>query len=211
MREGQVGLLGHIRVNIPVTVAVLIVLMATALIVSHILFPSVREHLKFGATVMAGAAAIYGAYYAGKSLRESLLRGKKKNSFEMLQVLNCIDMAKIRHLIENEISDKNISPNELYEKILAESDLLAAITTLLGLFEDMSIAIQQDYADEYILFLSLEHLVPWSYDGLIHYINECRRKHNNPRVYRELQKLANEWKENRSIVTRKPLLIRSNA
>jgi hypothetical protein len=209
MPQTQVGHIARFRVTI--TVAVVVALLAGALIVAFLFFPAYGEQLKFAAAVFGGSAAVYAAYYVGAALREQLIRGKRKNAFDMLQSLNCIDMAKVRILIKKEISNKHLSPHDLYERIMGEPELLSAVSTLLGFLEDISIAIQYDYVDEEVMFFSLEYLAPWFYFGLRPYIEEKRRVDNNACLFVELQKVVHVWQESKSLVNGRHFRVTSSS
>lgn len=192
--------------SVTVTVAVVIVLASVIMVALYFFYPGLREPLTFLAAVAGGAAVIYTGYYAGASVHLAVIQSRKEKAFAILGELNKIDMATIRILIEKELANRSsLSPADLYQKILGDEKLLGAITTLLGLFEDTSIAAQQSYADERVLYLSLCFLVPWAYDGLRDYIKEERTR-NDPTLYIELEKLAEAWKNKRSVRTGESLV-----
>lgn len=186
--------------SLKVTIALVLAIIALIAILLHIFIPKAREEIAFGTAVAGGAAVVYGAYYAGVSLKVATEQTKKHRSFQMLQNLNRIDMVRVRLLIENEVSEKNISPEELYKKMVGDQKLLSAVTTLLGLFEDISVGIQFGYLDEDVLFYSLGFLLPWHFEGLKYYVEEERKKNNESRLYCEAEKLSHAWKPHTSLL-----------
>jgi len=167
--------------------------------------PDYRNELRFLTALLGGAAMVYAGYYAGATLRINLARDKQHRGSEILQSLNNIDMASIRVFIEKEIDTKEISQQDLYDKILNNREVLSRITVILGFFEYVSIAIQEDYADEVFLYKSLGFLVPWTFYSLNSYIKEERTRLDESALYIELEKLADAWKKKTSLITGKSL------
>lgn len=202
MSEETVGVLSQI--SFKVTVAICLVLAVIVLFILFIILPDYRNELSFLTALLGGAAVVYAGYYAGATLKINLARDKQHRSFEILQSLNNIDMASIRVFIEKEITEE-ISQKDLYDKILDTREFLSMITVILGFFEEVSIAIQEDYADEVFLYRSLGFIVPWTFYSLNSYIKEERTRLNENSLYIELEKLADAWKKKTSLITGKSL------
>jgi len=181
---------------------ILLAILALIVIVLHICYPKIQKELEFTMAVTGGAAVVYAAYYAAKAFHQNAIQQKLHRSFQAITPLNNIDQASIRILVEKEIKPKNISPEQLYEKITSDHNLLTAVTTLLGLFEDISIGIQKGYYDEETLFLSISFIVPWYFEGLRPYIDEERKNYCSD-LFSEGEKLSIAWKANKSMVTGK--------
>jgi uncharacterized membrane protein len=230
MSEKTVGVLSQISFKFKVTVAICLVLAVILLFTLFIILPDYRNELRFltallgGAAMvyagyyagarnelrfltalLGGAAMVYAGYYAGARLRINLARDKQHRGSEIIQSLNNIDMASIRVFIEKEINTKEISQQDLYDKILNDPEVLSMITVILGFFEYVSIAIQEDYADEVFLYKSLGFLVPWTFYSLNSYIIEERTRLDESALYIELEKLADAWKKKTSLLTGKSL------
>ena len=151
------ALSGYI-VPVRITIAVVVSAVAIALILlyRYNTEATVQEQLEFCAAVLGGAAVVYAGYYAGASLQVSVKQSRKDKAFEILHGFNEVDMAKTRRLVEKKLKDRSsITPDELYQRIMGDDELLGAITVLLGWFEDISIAVQEDHADEKVLYRSL--------------------------------------------------------
>lgn len=205
MSEKTVGVLSQISFKFKVTVAICLVLAVILLFTLFIILPDYRNELRFLTALLGGAAMVYAGYYAGATLRINLARDKQHRGSEILQSLNNIDMAAIRVFIEKEINSKEISQQDLYNKILNDPVVLSKITVILGFFEYVSIAIQEDYADEVFLYISLGFLVPWTFYSLNSYIKEERTRLDESALYIELEKLADAWKKKTSLLTGKSL------
>jgi len=158
--------------TVKLTIAVILTVLALAAILLHIFIPSWNREIEFAAVVIGGAAAVYAAYYTAISLRLSVTLTRDRNTFDLLKELNRIDVTRIRLEIKHKLSAENLTAKDVHEKILADSELLGAVNTLLGLFEDMSLAVQYDHVNEEILYYSLLFLVPWTFDTLKPFINE---------------------------------------
>lgn len=189
--ETEVGVLR--RWSITMTAAAATILAAGAVIVGYLFLPDHRETIIFISAVIGGASTVYAAYFAALALRLQVRRDKQSRSFAILEGLNAHDSAELRVFIEKEVLTASLSPQDLYGRIVDDSDCLSIVTAILGLFEDTSIAIQEDYADEKVLYRSLSFLVPWTFDSLRSYILEERRRTDTLDLYNEFQKLSTAW------------------
>lgn len=141
----------------------------------------------------------------GLTLRENIHRDKLHQAFYFTEKLNSIDRASIRVFIEKEIYGGKIAPADFHEKIISDNQLQSAVKSLLGLFEDISIAIQHDYVDEEACYQSLAFLILFTYQTFLPFIQEERRLFEMPPLFCELEKLAGAWKLKTSLGTGKQL------
>lgn len=162
-----------------------------------------KEDIKFAAAVIGGAAAIYTAYHAWATLRSNIKRDKQRRSFEIIDSFNELDRTRIRLFLQKNINASIKSPEEIYKLLKEEKELEEGVVHLLGVLEDVSIAIQTDAADEEILFLSLRGIVIKTTKEFRGYIDYQRKNEDNNFYYIELEKLYDKWKENKSLVTGK--------
>ncbi len=190
-------------VKLKIGIALVLTLLGVGFIAAFHLLPTAHELVVFAAAVVGGAAAVYSAFFAGWSVRDALTQKRRDNAFALVQTFAQMDRAKVRLLIDKEIANKAIAPQDLHKKILADHELLAGVSSLLGQLELVAIAVQQQYADEETLFYSLSFIAPWAYNGLRHYIEETRRIDNNPELDIELEKVADSWKDRKSVLTSK--------
>lgn len=178
----------------------IIVLAVLALAAAFLIKPTLREEIKFAATLFGGTAAIYSAYYVGVGLRLKIEREKQQASFDLLDMLNKPEFVAVRSLLDKEVGDhRKISEDALYEKIMASRDLDAAVTTVLGILEDTAIAIQNDFVDEDILYASMSEIVKKNQTGLRGYIVKLRESSGVPLYFVELDKLAKAWREGKRL------------
>ena len=182
-----------ILLSVRVTVAMALFLSVLIIMGIYLHFPCFREHLKFLIALVGGTAVLYSGIYAGISLRVSEKRSQQDRAFEILRDLNQTDVTTVRTLIETEITSPVVpAPQALYDKIMNDPSLLKATTSILGLYEDTSIAIQENYASEEVLYKSLRFQIPWIYGKLKPYI-EHEQTQNDETIYCETQKLVAAW------------------
>jgi hypothetical protein len=196
-RQYPPGVVAVFRVPVKITWAVVLGLASAVVLLVFFKVPERREELKFVISVLAGAAVLYTAYYAGTTLRRSSRMARITAALAILKELNSIDMAKIRTLIDRDLKDMNLSPQQVYERIMNDEALLTALTAYLGILEDAAIAIDTEYADEEILHRSMSFLVPWTFEGLRHYIDEERSRSKETMLYCELEGLSVAWRSGR--------------
>jgi hypothetical protein len=204
-RQHPPGVVAVFRVPVKITWAVVLGLASAAVLLVSFKLPERREEIKFAISVLAGAAVLYSAYYAGTTLRRSSRMARITAAFGILKELNSIDMAKIRTLIDKELKDMRLSPQQVYERIMNDEALLTALTAYLGILEDAAIAIDAEYADEEILYRSISFLVPWTFEGLRHYIDEERSRSKDTTLYCELERLSVAWSSGRSLQSGRPV------
>lgn len=198
MKKNKVGEVLKFHISIPLWLIISLVAFITVII--YIFLNQYREEIKFIATVVACSTAIFSAYYVGAALRMKIDRDKQQASFEILSLLNRPEFVEVRSFIEDNVeSHEKISENELYTKIRGDKELTNAVTVVLGIFEDASIAIQTEYVDEEVLFLSLNHLVLRTHCGLRGYIEQFRKHTNSTNYYNEFEKLVKAWGDNQRL------------
>lgn len=185
------------RLSVNVTVAVVLLVVGLMFCAAFIWLPEYRESLKYITAVLVSMAVVYSAYYAAQALHVNVERDKVKQSLEFIKLFNEIDVASIRVSIEKELSRGNIAPAVFHAKVVADKDLNAAVKTLIGVFEDASIAVQDGYIDEPILEKSLGFMIPWAAETLAPFISEERRIYSEPGLFFELEKLARSWRNGR--------------
>ncbi len=198
MAKKRVGEL--LRFNVSVPLWPLIVIAALGLIAIFVVAPARREEIKFAATILAGAAAIYSAYYVGAGLRLKIERDRQQASFEILSLLNRPEFAAVRCFLHKAVQEhEKVSDVDLFKKIEDDKELDGAVTVVLGILEDTSIAVQHDYVNEDTLYMSLAGIVRTNYDGLQGYIEQLRKQRSTPGYFLEFEKLAKAWSENRRL------------
>lgn len=176
-------------------------------LVTSIIFvvtPSSHEEIKFVTSLVVGAAVICSAYYVGASLRLQVVNNMQKASFELLNMINTKAFVTDRSLIEKKIEwPQEITDNELYEQINNDPVLDAAVVSVTGVLEDMSIAIQSGFVDEIILYRSMRSIVLFYWARLRGWIIQTRNIRNTESLLVEFEKLATTWEMRRSLICNK--------
>jgi hypothetical protein len=198
MSKRRVGQLLQINVTIPLWFV--LVAGVIAFILSYLFAPTYRDQIKFGAALLAAGAAIYSAYYVGAALRMQVERDRQKASFEILGLLNRPEFVAVRCFLEKEVEGHDsISAEGLYAKVEADEKLDNAVTMVIGILEDMAVALQHDYVDEDILYMSLVVIVRRNWAGLRGWVEQIRKQRNEPEIGIEMQKLATSWESGRRL------------
>ena len=189
----EIGTFGQVKITVTVTIALLVITTGAVLAALYALFPDYRKLLEFGAAVIGGASGIYSAFYVGQSLQAQTIQDKKHRSFELMGQFTDIDFTKIRAFLESNIKSQQIAPAAMYKKITDEESIDTAVKTALNWFETLSIAIQEDYVDEDILYSLLSYSVPFYFKSLEPYIEQHRKNLDYQKLYIELEKLYKAW------------------
>lgn len=203
MRNREPGSLINLRINIGI--ATILLILGGGLCWLYVENTAMRAELTFISAVIGGLAVVYSGYYMGLTLRENIRRDKLNRSFVFTEKLNSIDRASIRVFIEKELHSGEIAPADFHNKVISDHKLHPAVKSLLGLFEDISVAVQYDYVDEEAIYQSLAFLIPFTYQTFLPFIQEERRRFERPSLFCELEKLAGAWKLGKSLVTGKEL------
>jgi len=198
----QPGILFKFSVAVPVAIA----LSVFALIVTiwYYLFPDHRTGISFLVALFGVLGVVYSGYYVATSLKESIYRDRLHRSFRFTQELNSCELAEIRIFIEKDVAG-GLKAAEFHDRVINKPQVHIAVNSLLGLFEDIAIAVQEEYADETTLYRSLSFMIPWCFQNFSPYIHEERRIFKDDKLFFEFEKVAGAWRENKSAVTGKPI------
>jgi len=129
----------------------------------------------------------------------------------LLAALNQPEATQVQALCDPILGSQTLSPDQIVKKIEEDPVLDHAVKYVLGHFEDISIAIQEDHAEEKILFRSLHRLVPLYWRELEEYVKRRREQAKDDVLYCEFEALAKKWTADRSIRTNEDLSQRRSA
>lgn len=187
------GVLTNLKISVRITVLLVIVCVVLVCLGVYSVLPQSREHVRFVAALLGGAAAVYSAYYVGEALRLKLRRDRQEESFRILELLNRPEFVQVRHFLEAQVEGhESLSEEELFKRIDCDEVLDNAVTVVLGILEDASIAIQHGFVDEDVVYLSLYTIVARNYSGLQGYIRQLRKK-RSPSLFIEFERLSVAW------------------
>jgi hypothetical protein len=168
--------------------------------------PGRRDLITFAAAVVGGAGTVYSAYFTSAALRLSVHLTRDGNTFDLLKELNTVNVVRIRSRIRKKLPERELTKTEMGEIITADQDLLEDVLTLLGYFEDTSIAVKYDHVNEGILYASLSFLVPDAFNTLKPFIDYRREKDKDVTIFKEFQDLAQAWIGGKSLRTGRKLV-----
>ncbi|MFH1371764.1 MAG: DUF4760 domain-containing protein [Planctomycetota bacterium] len=197
----KAGVIGEYTLRVRVTVAILLLLFGVGLIVAFVLAKNYRSELTYASTVLGGVAALYMAYYIGKSLRQNTILTQQQRSFDMIGFLHSTEMNQVRAFIDSEIKHAKVLPSDIDGKITQKPETEYAVRGILNYFEDISIAIQKGYADEDIMYTDLSFVVPYIFESFKPHVVALRTRLDCQLVYCEAEKLVNAWKAGRYLST----------
>lgn len=196
------GILLKVKFNF--TLLALMLLTGVILVFCFFIFEQFRGQLTFLSAIVGGLAAVYAGYYVAANIKITIEREKVHRSFEIIHRLDIPDAVRFRWFIEKGgIDPKRGAPKKIYNKINKNFDLQVAVTSILSMFENLSIAIQRGYADEVTVYLSTCVQVPYYYEKLSSYIGYIRGKYRNNTICIEFEKLARSWKTERFLSSNK--------
>lgn len=151
---------------------------------------------------IGGAAVIYAAYATGAAVMDNARRHKADRTFEMLDRYNDLASVEVRQFLRENIEGKKFTTESMLKFLQNKKnkESYARIMSLLGFFEDMAIAVDEDYVDEDLLYRSLGYMVPWTFDLLRPFISEFRQHasqtnhgHDTDALFEEVERLRNRW------------------
>ena len=154
--------------------------------------PQHREGIKFIGWAMTVGIAVYTAFHAAKTFDYNIARKKEESAYAFIALFNQDDTVDIRAVLEPEVGPD--AEARQYDRIKADKNLRKQVILILGVFEDIAIAISTGYADESVLYRSISGMVPLYFEGLKGYINGLRKEADDPSLYRELEQLNDRWK-----------------
>lgn len=172
-------------------IGTLLFFVATSLIFIHLKYPEFENSLNYITTVVIAFSGVFSAVYIGKGLSNRIYFDKVKNSFEFNNYFNSHEYNELKELCSKEYDAKHHAPKELISKVESDPELLPKLKSILNKFEDLSLAIQNDYVDEKMLYWSLDLIVQFYIENFQSYIKEMQSY--DKEAYIELMKLYDAW------------------
>lgn len=182
------------RVWTAILVGVGLVAGATVVIVLYHRNAVDRDTLEFGAAIVAGGMAIFGALFALLTVSANSAQARSVRSLEIVDQLNKTEIVLARLALDKELDDTT----DVYSRITQDLKRHANATHLLGVFEDLAQAIKAGVADEQVLHDSLGFMVPHYHDRLASFIAAERTVCGDDSLYENLEALVSHWKQGKS-------------
>lgn len=198
-----------------VNILVFVFAIFIVLIAMFLSFDKYREEIKFVASMLAGLAAIYSAYHVAEALKRNVEFNLKSKSFEFSQKVDQKEFVEAMTILDNfkaelfargiTVSQGNTYNKTFHSMINENKDTTSKSARLiLNVFEDISVAVQEGFIDEEIIFLCIKTLYVRYVSDLEPYIlHERIFRDNKSSLYQESIKSRNAWKENKFLTTDK--------
>jgi len=138
--------------------------------------------------------------------RDQIFRQKVGSAFELSSRFDAFEVLEARVYLGKKLKsmeNRSLSKAQFYKTITDDPKAHIMVKKLLGMAEDVSIAIRYDYADEQVLNRSLGYIICNIYSQFLPYIQQERKKTANDDLYNELEAIYNAWGKGKSIVTGK--------
>jgi len=194
--------LTHIlRINISIDLLLVLTLIGITTTALYFCLPSMRENLIFLGSVFVFLTGIYSAFFVGKSLRINVNHNKIKGSFEFMSRFSDISLEKLRTESMQKVDIDNITPHELNKIFTADKELNTTLKTTLNLFEEISIAIQVGYVDEFVMYKLLYESAMYYNKYFNKFIEYSKEKYKFQTIYCEYQKLVRAWESGKTLQT----------
>jgi len=190
-----------IKLQVPVTMSVLLVILVVMLTVLFARNPMWRPEIEFFGASIGIAAGLLSAYYIGRGLKitieqrdTSLAAEKVARSFSLAQRWNEPNFAALREdwrsLIE-EIDEKDAKE---VCAILQDQHKKTVAADVLNFFEELSYAARSGLADLETLKNIHRSIVIRYYSTISPWVEKIRRDGPQPTAYEHLEWLRNQWK-----------------
>lgn len=142
--------------------------------------------------------------------QELLTLHRTRLAYDMLRTLDEPNRVDTRIEIRRKFHSISKDLPAIKKKLTEEPDLETKVTKMLGSLEDLAVAARLGHADETILYASFGGVVV-KYHAMfaLHIEDERESSKMVPPVYCEVEALAKAWASGKSVITNKPLPLRS--
>lgn len=149
------------------------------------------------ASIITAAITASAVIYAAASLHVTVHRDRQGRAFALLAELNSRDLYDaLIHCIE--LTDSE-TPNTLLYRLNNDHGERHKVWLVLSHLEDIAIAIEEDHAEEQVLFRSLHRLVPRLWKAFCPFILAERRRLGGDTLFVELELMAKWWDQSESL------------
>ena len=165
------------------TVSAFVVLVVAAVAATTYSITKDLQLAQLYAAILLGGAGATSAIYAVETFRLNYRREQQKAAFQFLAAYAELDVFAIKHFLDTSVQDCS-SWEELFSNCMKDPSqrrLLDQTRNMLGLFDDIAIAIRSGYADELVLYQSLGEAIPRHY-------HSCEKKFLNFKMSQFVEK-----------------------
>lgn len=187
----------EITLTMPTWATLALVGTASILVIWFILAPGWRAEIIFITSILAGLGVflnaingIFTRHVQAELSRESLRQSRTHEALDMMKRWNDPDFGKIRHDIAPaiEANERFVRPGEVTEARIK-------VNFILNFLEMVAVGCQTGEVDQTLCKLFFRASVIFFSKRLGWYIEECRKAHNQPSAWENLEKLAVAWKD----------------
>jgi hypothetical protein len=180
--------------KITLTLGLVLVIIGIIVTVIFLLYPEKRSEVIFISTVLGALCGIYSTFYVGFGLKQQQNMTKLDNSFTFLDKYDDLDFNSLSPYLNPEFDPSEYKPTEFYEKSKENEELYSALRMRYNFFEDLSLAIQNEYVIELLLYDSLDNILQLHCSKFDIWIQGHRELFPNPsELYIEVKKLRIAW------------------
>jgi len=181
------------RIQFPISIGMIVFAIVFGISFGYILLPIYRQELTFIAYLLGGGGAIYSGIYVGISVNRKVIQDKLQHSYQFLYQTKSVELSRVRTKLEKDFDPKKLSPEQFFDAVVSDVDIHTTVKVLLGLYEDLSVAVQDGFVYEPTVYKSVCTSLPYMYNTFTPYIQEVRKRREDERVYCEIEKLSNSW------------------
>ena len=194
----------QLRITLPPKLIVIMLIVWGAFVAAFIFFSAHRGIIIFGASSLGALSALAGAIYLARGLiltaqqQEDAMRQRKiENAWQYLERWNnpqyhYVKMAGVKVIRINETE----KPEAVTAKINEDETFRSNVADLLNFFEEIAIGVSMGAVNEDPLKRAFRGLLNLYCMALQDFIEERRKKFNNPRIYNEIENLHKRWSSN---------------
>lgn len=182
--------------KVTLKLGIVLTILGIIICVAFIMYPEKRTEVIFVSTVVGALCGIYSTFYVGYGLKQQQRMTKLDNSFSFLDKYDDLEFHSLSPFLNEDFNPKEHKPVDFYNKIKNDKEVSSAIRLRYNFFEDLSLAIQNDYVNELILYDSMDSILQLHCEKFDLWIEGHKNIFLNPdELYIEVNKLRNSWKE----------------
>jgi len=155
------------------------------------------KRFTFVAVAVASAAAIWAINDTSQNVRDNTEQARIAASFNFMQRLDDRGIVKFADY-RLEAMRSNLDVNAFNKKLVSDPKMVQTVDSLLGNFEDMSVAIKSRYLDERVLYYELRNITLWSSTNLAIHVREVRQLRGT-NYLDEFDDLVEAWGSRKSL------------
>ena len=200
--EAPIGL----RITLPRNLIFWMLIVWGAFVAAFIFLPDHRTTVVHAASSLGGLGALAGAVYLARGLlltaqqqRDAMRQKELENAFRYLERWNNPQFHHVKMAAGKVIEIReNQDAQAVTARVTQDDTFRSNVTDVINFFEEMAIANDAKIVDEAMLRRTFRGLVHLYWMALQDFAEQRRQRFNNPRIFREVERLHQRWSENQS-------------